>query len=184
MFKRFNKKVPSRLKVMGHNLDVVSITRDGSILFTGEVAKKYGKDHLEGKIFETAFRCKRGNPYFAYYVCPKYYTAVAGFGGGSISDVMFAEEFRTAASQAVGAFLVKCLRQTLKLRADQEIVSFSHNRAHTNVLAYVSSIDAWAPVRHNDTEDEDASERKVAAVNAGRAQISDVISVGDLSPSD
>ena len=52
------------------------------------------------------------------------------------------------------------------------------------MLAYVSSIDAWAPVRHNDTEGEDASERKVAAVNAGRAQISDVISVGDLSPSD
>lgn len=186
MFGLFKKEAQSKLRVMGHDLEVVSITRDGKILFTGEAARKFPKDHFEGKIFEVAFVCRSGTPYFAYYICPDYYHDVVSVGRVSIHEVkkaMQVEAFRSAVSQAIGAFLVKCLKDTLKVDAGREIVSFSHNRAHTNVLAYISSIGSWAPIQHNDSEGDDASERKAAAVNNGRVKLSDVIAVDELSPS-
>ncbi len=180
----FKKKTSCRLRVMGHDLDVVSISRDGEILFTGEITKKYPKDHFEGKIMEIAFVCRSGNPYFAYYICSDYYLAVATLGGSaSFSGPFETGKFRSAVSQAVGVFLVKCLKDSFKIDASREIASFSHNCAHTNVLAYVSSISDWTPIQHNDAEGDDASERKVVAINTGRMKVSDVIAVDDLSPS-
>ena len=133
---------------------------------------------------EIAFVCASGHPYFAYYTCPDYYFAVAAPGGSaSFGGPVETEKFRSAVSQAIGGFLVKCLKDTLKLDAGQDIVSFSHNTAHTNVLAYVASIGDWAPVQHNDAAGDDASERKVAAVNAGQINLSHAIAVDELSPS-
>lgn len=83
MFGLFKKEAQSKLRVMGHDLEVVSITRDGKILFTGEAARKFPKDHFEGTIMEVAFVCKSGSPYFAYYTCPDYYFAVAAPGGSA-----------------------------------------------------------------------------------------------------
>lgn len=184
MFGLFKKEAQSKLRVMGHDLEVVSITRDGKILFTGEAARKFPKDHFEGTIMEVAFVCKSGSPYFAYYTCPDYYFAVAAPGGSATFGGSFeTEKFRSTVSKEIGAFLVKCLKDTLKVDAGREIVSFSHNRAHTNVLAYISSIGSWAPIQHNDSEGDDASERKAAAVNNGRVKLSDVIAVRELSPS-
>lgn len=184
MFGLFKKETQSKLRVMGHDLEVVSITRGGRILFTGEAVRRFPKDHFEGKIMEVAFVCKSGSPYFAYYTCPDYYFAVAAPGGSaSFGGPFETEKFRSAVSQAIGAFLVKCLRDTLKVDVSREIVSFSHNRAHTNVLAYISSMGIWAPIQHNDAEGDDASERKAAAVDSGRVKLSDVIAVDELSPS-
>lgn len=169
---------------MGHDLEVVSITRGGKILFTGETARKFPKDHFEGTIMEVAFICKSGSPYFAYYTCPDYYFAVAGPGGAaSFGGAFEAEKFRSEVSQAIGVFLVKCLKDVQKINAGREIVSFSHNRAHTNVLAYISSIGSWVPIQHSDAEGDNASERKAAAVDCGRVPLTDVIAVHELSPS-
>lgn len=184
MFGLFKKETQSKLRVMGHDLDVVSITRGGKILFTGESARKFPEDHFAGRILEVAFVCKSGSPYFAYYICPDYYFAVTVPGGAaSFGGPLETEKFRSAVSQAIGAFLVKCLKDTLKIDASREIISFSHNRAHTNVLAYISSMGSWAPIQHNDAEGDDASERKAAAVDSGRIKLSDVIAVNELSPS-
>lgn len=184
MFEFFKKETSSKLRVMGHDLDVISITRNGKILFTGEIARNYPKDHFEGKILEIAFVCKSGNPYFAYYTCPDYYCAVvAPDGSASFGGSFEPEKFRSAVSQAIGAFLVKRLKKSLNVDASREITSFSHNRIHTNTLAYVSSIGGWVPIQHNDTEGDDASERKVAALNTGRLEVSDVIAVESLSSS-
>lgn len=192
----FFKKEPSsdngpssHLRVMGHDLDVISIVRNGKVLFTGEVAKNYPKDHLEGKILEIAFRTGSGRPYFAYYLCHDYYCAVtlpggAGYFGSPIEAAIKTEEFRSTVSQAIMAFLVGYLKSALKIDAGRDIASFSHNRAHTNTLSYVASLDDWFPIQHNDSESDDASERKVAAVNGGRCRIAEVIAVDELSPSD
>jgi hypothetical protein len=192
----FFKKEPSgerapssKLRVMGHDLDVVSITRNGKILFTGEVARNFPKDHLEGKVLEIAFRTGSGRPYFAYYLCHDYYCAVtlpggAGYFGSPIEAALKAEEFRSTVSQAIMAFLVGYLKSALKIDASRDVASFSHNRAHTNTLSYVASLDDWFPIQHNDSESDDASERKVAAVNGGRCSIAEVIAVDQLSPSD
>lgn len=178
----------SKLRVMGHDLDVVSITRNGKILFTGEVTRNFPKDHLEGKVLEIAFRTRSGRPYFAYYLCHDYYCAVTlpgggGYFGNPIAAALKAEEFRSTVSQAIMVFLVGHLKASLKIDASMEIASFSHNRAHTNTLCYVASLNNWFPIQHNDSERDDASERKVAAVNGGLRSIAEVIAVGDLSPS-
>jgi hypothetical protein len=184
VFGLFKKDIQNKLSVMGHDLEVVSITRGGKILFTGEAARNFPKDHFEGTIMEVAFVCKSGNPYFAYYTCPDYYFAVAAPGGSaSFGGPFETEKFRSAASQAIGVFVAKYLKDTLKIDAGREIVSFSHNRAHTNVLAYISSIGSWAPIQHNDAEGDDASERMAAAVDSGRVKLTDVIAVHELSPS-
>lgn len=184
MFGLFKKNTQSKLRVMGHELEVVSITRGGKILFTGEAARKFPKDHFEGTIMEVAFVCKTGSPYFAYYTCPDYYFAVAApDGSASFGGPFETEKFRSAVSQAIGVFVVEFMKDALKVDAGREIVSFSHNRAHTNVLAYISSIGCWAPIQHNDAESDDASERKAAAVDSGRVKLTEVIAVHELSPS-
>ena len=168
---------------MGYDLNVLSITRNGKILFTNELIKNQPKHHLEGRIFEVAFICKSGNPYFAYYVCPEYYSVVAGPGNwGSFEKSAKFDKFRSIVSLAIKPFLVNQLKNSHKLNPGREIISFSHNRKHTNVLAYVPLIGDWAPIQHNDTESSDAAERKVANVNNGRLQLSDVIAIDEISP--
>lgn len=183
MFGLFKSKLSNKIKVMGHEVDVVSIIRDGKVLFTGDTAKAYPKTHLEGQIFEVHISTSSGNPYCVYYICQDYYFAVAGHAGTAAFGGPFrTEEFRSTVSQQICIFLVKYLLQELRIDARADIVSFSHNRAHTNVLAYVSLLGDWFPIQHNDSESDSASERKVALVNSGRASVADVIAVHGPSP--
>lgn len=184
MFGLFKKEASGKLRVRGHDVEVVSITRGGKVLFTGDVVRKYPKGHFEGKIVEVGLFCASGSPYFAYYICPEYYFAVVAPGGSaSFGGSTETEKFRSEVSQAIAGFLINFLKSSRNKDVRREIVSFSHNRAHTNTLAYVSSIDEWLPIQHNDGERDDASERKVAAVNNGQIDIVDVIAVDHLSPS-
>lgn len=174
---------PRKLRVMGHDVEVVSILRDGQLLYTSEKVKALPADHLEGQILEVALFTKSGAPYFAYYLCSDYYFATttpagtAEFGGAAAT-----EEFRSVVSQHIAAFVVQHLRKSRQIDAASDIVSFSHNRVHTNVLAHVRSLSAWYPVQHNDNEDIDATERKVRQVNSGLANITDFIAVDEMSP--
>lgn len=184
MFGFFKKTELGGINVMGHKVNVLSVIRDGKILFTGDVAKSYEKSHFEGKIFEVSLQTNSGNPYFAYYICDDYYLAVAmpgsskTFGGPNKT-----EEFRSNVSQQIAIFVVKFLHQHHGIDASRDIVSFSHNRAHTNVLTYVSSLGDWYPIQHSDLEGDDASEVKAESVNRGNAHITDVIAVYEPSPS-
>lgn len=169
---------------MGHDVDVVSVSRDGDVLFTGAAAKAFPKSHVEGQIFEVSFGTRSGNPYFVYYLCSDYYFATVGpAGAASFGGPLKTEEFRSLVSQQVATFLVQYLQHAFRLDARADITSFSHNRAHTNVLAHVASLDNWYAIQHNDSERDDASERKVALVNRGGAQIADVIAIDYPSPS-
>lgn len=184
MFGLFKSKPSNKFKVMGHEVDVVSISRDGKVVFTGDTAKAYHMDHFEGQIFEVLFTTRTGNPYIVYYICPPYYFATVGPAGAAAFGGPFkTEEFRSAVSQQIGVFLVQYLRSARQIDARTDITSFRHNRAHTNVLAFVSSLNDWYAIQHNDVEDDDASERKVAQVNSGRIKITDVIAIDRLSPS-
>jgi hypothetical protein len=181
VFGFLKSKPTNKLKVMGHDVEVVLITRNGRVLFCSDSVKAYPKTHLEGSIFEVAFRTRSGNPYFAYYTCPDYYFAVVGpAGAATFGGAGKTEQFRSTVAQQISIFLVNLPQSD---NAGSKICSFSHNRAHTNVLAYVSSLSEWHAIQHNDAEDEDASERKAARVNSGRAKITDVVSVHELSSS-
>jgi hypothetical protein len=181
----FSKKGPSsKLRAMGHDVDVVSVIRDGNVLFTGDVAKDFPKNHMEGQIFEISFATQSGNPYFVYYLCPDYYFAAVGpAGAASFGGSHKTEKFRLDVSQQIAAFLVQYLQHAFRVDARMDLASFSHNRAHTNVLAYVPSLNNWYAIQHNDSEGDDASERKVALVERGAAQIADVIAIDYPSPS-
>lgn len=61
-------------------------------------------------------------------------------------------------------------------------MSFSHNRIHTNVIAYVKKLNDWFPIQHSSEEDDFATERKVSEVNSGLISITDVIAVHSTSP--
>lgn len=184
LFGLFKRSEYGNIRVMGHSVNVLSVTRNGKILFTGKMAKNYNKSHLEGKIFEVSISTKSGNPYFAYYVCENYYLAVAMPGNSnSFGGPNKTEEFRSNVSQQIAIFIVKFLKENHRIDASRDIVSFSHNRAHTNVLTYVSSLGDWYPIQHSELESDDASELKAESVNRGNADITDVIAVYEPSPS-
>lgn len=184
MFGFLNKGPSSKIRVMGHGVDIISIIRNADVIFTGDIVKKFPKDYMEGRIFEIRFETKSGNPYFVYYKCDDYYSAVVGFSGtSSFSGPFKTEEFRTSVSQQIAVFLMKYLKHTLRVDARTDIMSFRHNKAHTNVFAYVASLNNWYAIQHNDSESEHASERKIALVNNGAAKIGDVVAIDDLSPS-
>lgn len=183
MFGFFKSAPSSKIQVMGHDVAIALIVRDGKILYTGEVVKNYPKEHLEGKVFEVSFTTKSGNPYFVYYLCEDYYFAVAAPGASaSFGGPLETEKFRVSVSQNVAKFLVEHLKSSLRSNAGADIKSFSHNRVHTNVLAYVESLNEWYPIQHNDSEDDEASERKVLQVNSRRLKISNVIAINEPSP--
>jgi hypothetical protein len=61
-------------------------------------------------------------------------------------------------------------------------MSFSHNRIHTNVISYVESLKNWYPIQQSSEESDSASERKVAKINQGKIDITDVIAIHEPSP--
>lgn len=167
---------------MGHDVEVALITRNGKTLFVSDTVNSYAKSHFEGQIFEVMLRTRLGLPYFAYYTCLDYYVSVAtndakAFGGNAKT-----EEFRTAVSNEIAVFTAKQLKASHGIDAAREIASFSHNRAHTNVLAYVSSLGEWCAIQHNDDEGDDATATKVVQVNAGRSTKAQVTAVMRPSP--
>jgi len=103
VFGLFKKETQSKLRVMGHDLEVMSITRGGKILFTGEAAQKFPEDHFEGTMMEVALVCKSGTPYFAYYTCPDYYFAVAAPSVPSLTLLTCFREFHRVSSSLFSA---------------------------------------------------------------------------------
>lgn len=183
MFGMFKAKPVDKFSVMKHHVEVASIMRDGRPLFTSDTVRAYSKSHMEGQIFEIMFSTRSGAPYFVYYLCPDYYRAVVGSNGaGTFGGSHKTEEFRNAVSQQICNFLTQYLLKVHKIDARADIVSFSHNRAHTNVLTYVPLLADWYAIQHNDTEDENASEEKVEDIQNGSALITDFVAVTCLSP--
>jgi hypothetical protein len=182
VFVKLFKKSSDELIVGGHTVDVLSIIRDGRVLLTSRTAKSYAKDHIERRIIEIMFGTNSGNPFFAYYLCPAFYAAAVGpagaaaFGGHSRT-----EQFRMAVSENIARFLVVTLEHRLQVNLRSEITSFSHNRARTNVLAYVESQRGWFPIQHRTDGDEEPA-HKVERVNRGRTDITDLLAIEKLSP--
>lgn len=183
MFGKLFKKPQPGLVVGGHPVDVLSILRDGRILHTSDTVRTFSKTHLEGQIFEVLFGTRSGLPYFAYYLCPPYYLAAVGpAGANAFGGHHRTEQFRMGVSQAIAKFIAETVRAKFGVEVASDISNFSHNKAHTNVLTYVSSLDGWFPIQHHDGEDENAAERKVSFVNSGVAPIQDFLARDSLSP--
>lgn len=167
---------------MGIEADILEITQSGKVIMKSGSVREMPRDHFEGKIFEITIIVEGEDPYFVYYLSLDYYLGVVQ-SSGSITKSLQYEEFRNSISQEAYLYLSRFLLNTKKKDISRKSVNFSHNRRHTNVLAFVESLSEWYPIRHNEGEPDNATEKKVALVNAGSADVRDFISISEASPS-
>lgn len=189
MFGIFKKKEPqadqalqqvtTALAQMGAS--VLLVTQSGKVLLASDSLRARPRDWLGGQVMEVMISSPASDPYFIYYENEGYYLKMAGT-QQSLSDFQDYGTYRSNVSQALCMYLALHLMKTYGKDIRHPQMSFSHNRVHTNVVAYVERLGNWYPIQHNSEESDSATERKVAQVNRGAVDITDVIAVHELSP--
>jgi hypothetical protein len=156
------------------------ILHEGKVLMTSEALRKQPVGWMGGDAIEVMIEMQGKAPYFVYYQNSDYYFALAS-GMANISAAAQHEKYRVEASQALTAFLVlEMYRQGIDI--SQDVRSFSHNRIHTNVLAFVKQHRNWYPIQHSARESDSATEEKVNSVNCGETEITEHIALRMPSP--
>lgn len=175
------KQIDATLKQMGAS--VLLITQSGKIVMTAEALRGKPHDWLGGQAIEVMITSPSSDPYFIYYENEGYYFEMAKNGSRqSLSNLQDYGAYRSNVSQALGMFLVIYLMEEKGKDIRNPKMSFSHNRIHTNVIAYVKKLNDWYPIQHSSEEDDFATERKVNGVNSGLMSIFDVIAIHRTSP--
>ena len=173
------KQIDDALEKMGAS--VLLITQSGKIVMVADHLKSKPHDWLGGQAIEVMICHPKSDPYFIYYENEKYYFSMAR-GQQSLSNLKNYGEYRSNVAQLLCVYLVNYLVKTQGKDISDPKMSFSHNRIHTNVIAYVSRLRNWYPIQHSSEESDSASEEKVAQVNSGLIDITDVIAIYDSSP--
>src|SRR3546814_7835094 len=88
-----------------------------------------------------------------------------------------------AVSESISRFLIVTLQHHHNLQLRYEIASFTHNRAGTNVFAFVASHADWFPIQRKTTGNDEPPSRKIELVDAGAVEIYDLLAIESLSPS-
>lgn len=178
------KQIDDALKQMGAS--VLLITQAGKIVMVSDSLRSRPRDWLGGQAIEVMISHPSLDPYFIYYENEDYYLKMASNGSRvSIADfqnVQDAATYRNEVSQALCMYLIFYLVKNRGIDIRHPQMSFSHNRIHTNVVAYVEKLSNWYPIQHGSEESDSASEFKVTQVNRGAADITDVIAMHELSP--
>lgn len=178
------KQIEDALKQMGAS--VLLITQSGKIVMVSDSLRNRPRDWLGGQALEVMISHPSLDPYFIYYENEDYYLRMASNGSRvSIADfqkVQDAGTYRNTVSQTLCMYLILYLIRTQGKDIRHPQMSFSHNRIHTNVIAYVEKLGNWYPIQHGSEESDSATERKVDQVNRGAADITDVIAVHEPSP--
>src|SRR3546814_5769509 len=86
-------------------------------------------------------------------------------------------------SESIARFLIVTLQHHHNLQLRYEIASFTHNRAGTNVFAFVASHADWFPIQRKTTGNDEPPSRKIELVDAGAVEIYDLLAIESLSPS-
>ncbi|BFL62340.1 hypothetical protein [Roseomonas mucosa] len=177
-------QIDNALERMG--VSVLLITQSGKILMSSDSLRTRPRDWLGGQAIEVMIRHPSLDPFFIYYENEDYYLRMASNGSrvslGDFGKTQDAAKYRNEVSQALCMYLILYLMRTQGKDIRHPQMSFSHNRIHTNVIAYVENLGNWYPIQHGSEEPESATERKVAKVNRGTVEITDVIAVHELSP--
>jgi hypothetical protein len=178
------QQVNNALAQMGAS--VFLITQSGKIVLVSESLRAQPRSWLGGQAIEVMISSPNADPYFIYYENEGYYFKMAGsqqsISQQSISNIQEYEAYRSNVSQALCMHLVLHLMKTQGRDIRHPQMSFSHNRIHTNVVAYVEKLSNWYPIQHSSAESDSATERKVAQVNSGAIDITEVIAVHEPSP--
>jgi hypothetical protein len=172
-------QVVSSLEQMGAS--VLLITQSGKVVMVSDSLRSRPHDWLGGQAIEVIISRPGLDPYFIYYENEGYYYKMAG-SLQSLSNFQDYGSYRSNVSQVLCMYLVLHLMKTQGNDIRHPQMSFSHNRIHTNVIAYVDRLNNWYPIQHNSEESDFATELKVAKVNKGAIDITDVIAIHELSP--
>lgn len=186
-FKRNNggaKPIRNRISVMGHDVDLMMAIVDGEVIYLSPELEHGDRNEFHGSVFEVALRRTEASPILLYYRCNDYYVAVVTGMSAEFGGPQGTSTFRSVVSQNLSVLLGQILRQRGQLDLMRNVVSFSHNQKHTNVLSYVERLGQWYPIQAHEGEHEEAAIHKVRQVNASQRNITDVIAINDLSPSD
>lgn len=165
---------------------VLLITQPGKIVMISDSLRSRPRGWLGGQVMEVMVTGPNFDPYFIYYENEEYYLKMASNGSQiSVADFQKARDagaYRNNVSQSLCMYLILHLikMQGKDIRHPQ--ISFSHNRIHTNVIAYIEKLNNWYPIQHSSEEPDSATEYKVAQVNRGSVDITDVIAVHEPSP--
>src|SRR3546814_2397190 len=82
-----------------------------------------------------------------------------------------------AVSESISRFLIVTLQHHHNLQLRYEIASFTHNRAGTNVFAFVASHADWFPIQRKTTGNDEPPSRKIELVDAGAVEIYDLLAI-------
>src|SRR3546814_7998105 len=85
-----------------------------------------------------------------------------------------------AVSESIARFLIVTLQHHHNLQLRYEIASFTHNRAGTNVFAFVASHADWFPIQRKTTGNDEPPSRKIELVDAGAVEIYDLLAIESL----
>lgn len=150
---------------------------------TSEALKSRPKDWMGGQTIEVMVHHPSQKPYFIYYENEQYYFSMVSAGWRQpLSNVQDFEGYRSSVSQALCLFLVLHLIKAEGKDIRHPEMSFTHNRIHTNVVAYVERLHNWYPIQHSSEESDSATDRKLVLVNRGSVDISEVIAINAPSP--
>ncbi len=178
------KQIDDTLKQMGAS--ILLITQSGKIVMVSDGLRDRPRNWLGGNAIEVMISHPDLDPYFIYYENEDYYFKMASNGSrGSIADfqkIQDAVTYRNNVAQTLCMYLVLHLVRTQSKDIRHPQMSFSHNRIHTNVIAYVEKLSNWYPIQHSSEESDSATESKVAQVNCDEVDITDVIAVHEPSP--
>lgn len=178
----FNPKRQVNKSLKKLNASILLITQSGNVLMTADSLRSQSKEALNGRVMEVMISSPNVEPYFIYYENEDYYFDMASGYSQSITTNQDSSNYRTIVSQELCKYLILHVLETQNKDIRHNQMSFSHNRIHTNVIAYVERLKSWYPIRHCSQESDSATERKVAKVNNGLADISEYISIHELSP--
>ena len=121
------------------------------------------------------------DPFFIYYENFDYYQKMVA-GVQSISSAQNFEAYRSEVSLEICKFLVLYLGEEYKKDIRHPQMQFSHNKIHTNVIAYIEKLKQWYPIQHGSGESDSATENKVALVNSGKEEVTEFVALHRLSP--
>ncbi|WP_288896169.1 hypothetical protein [uncultured Delftia sp.] len=165
---------------------VLLITQSGNILMVSESLQSRPSDWFGGQAIEVMVTHPNLDPFFVYYENDDYYFKMARNGSRvSIADAQKAndaETYRSNISQMLCMYVVLFIMKTQGKDIRHPQMSFSHNRIHTNVIAFVKRLSNWYPIQHSDQEPDSATEQKINQINQGTLDIRSVIAIHKISP--
>lgn len=158
------------------------IMQSAKIIYKSDKLNNMTKDWFGGSVIEVMVSIPTEESFFIYYENEDYYYEMAN-GIQSISLNINGDDYRNNASIALCRFLIAYIYENYGKDIRHPQMQFSHNRIHTNVIAYVERLGEWYPIQHNSSEDDDATERKVSRINNRQSDVRDFVAIDRLSPS-